>query len=52
MLEIKFEHRYYITLNGECIHGGIYSKEQALVYLRDYQKIWDAGYNWAKEETE
>lgn len=40
---------YYISLDGECIHGGL-SKEQSISYLKSYQKIWDSGYKFAKAE--
>lgn len=48
---IKDSGKWYITLNGECIHGGLYSEREALNYLISYQKIWDAGYESAKDET-
>lgn len=44
--QIKDSGRWYITLNGECIHGGIYSKDEAIIYLKGYQKIWDAAYQY------
>lgn len=50
--QIKDSGRWFITLNGACIHGGLYSEREALHYLRSYQKIWDAGYEAAKEGYE
>ena len=50
--QIKDSGRWYITLNGECIHGGLYSEREALNYLRSYQKIYDAGYKAANDENE
>lgn len=41
---------WYISLNGECIHGGIYSKLSALSYLKTYQKVWEDGYMFSKSE--
>ena len=49
--QTKDSGRWYITLNGECIHGGLYSKGEAIVYFNSYQKIWDAGYQFAKDES-
>ncbi len=53
MLTVKRtrEGYYYITLDGECIHGGL-SKEQSVTYMKAYQKIWDSGYKFAKDEQE
>ncbi len=34
---------YYITLNNEVVHGGIYTKASADSHLSSYQKIYDAG---------
>lgn len=50
--QIKDSGRWFITLNGECIKGGLYSKDEALSYFKGYQKIWDAGYQFAKDENE
>lgn len=52
MLEVKRTDTggYYITLNGECIHGGFYTKEDVLNQLKAYQKIWDAGYHFKLSE--
>lgn len=50
--QIKDSGRWYIILNGECIKGGLYSKHEAISYFKDYQKIWNAGYQFAKDENE
>lgn len=53
MLTVKRtrEGYYYIQLDGETIHGGL-SKEQSIVYLKSYQKIWDSGYKFKTDEEE
>jgi len=50
--QIKASGRWFITLNGKCIKGGLYSKDEAISYFKAYQKIWDAGYKFAKDENE
>jgi hypothetical protein len=50
--QIKDSGRWYINLDGECIKGGLYSKDEAIIYFKAYQKIWDAGYQFAKDENE
>lgn len=31
---------------------GALSKESSVAYLKSYQKIWDSGYKFAKDEEE
>lgn len=50
MLEIKRTDsgRYYITLDGVTIKGGMYTEGEAKSYLAGYKSIWDAGYKYGK----
>lgn len=53
MLEIRKTHQtanWYITLDGETIKGGMYSKEEALSYYKSFKEIWDSGYRFGKSE--
>lgn len=54
MIELKETDRgiFYIELNGACIHGGIYIREEALSWLDKYQNVFDAAFKAGYDEHE
>lgn len=51
-LQIKktYQGHYYIDLDGETVHSGLYSLESANSFMNSYQKIYDAGVLKGKSE--
>ena len=51
VIEIRYQKGFYsLWLNEECIHGGLYTEESAMVYLASYEKIYYVGWHAGNHE--